>query len=81
MAAKCTAQLGEVVALVRAPLEPLQRATLGVVVVMDVHARDVAAGLAEQRIADVHAFAWQSQMRYYWEVSNPIWSGVLPCAG
>ncbi len=67
VAAKCTAQLRDVVALVRGELAPLQRATLGVVVVMDVHARDVAAELAAQRVADVAAFAWQSQLRTYWE--------------
>lgn len=68
VAAKCTAQLNEVVALVRAPQPPLARQTLGVVVVMDVHARDVAAELAAQRVADASAFAWQSQLRTYWEV-------------
>ena len=68
VAAKCTAQLNEVVALVRAPQPPLARQTLGVVVIMDVHARDVAAELAAQRVADASAFAWQSQLRTYWEV-------------
>ena len=68
VAAKCTAQLNEVVALVRAPQPPLARQTLGVVVVMDVHARDVAAELAAQRVADASAFVWQSQLRTYWEV-------------
>ncbi|KAI8468854.1 MAG: dynein heavy chain 8 [Monoraphidium minutum] len=68
-AARCGRQLGEVVELVRGELSPLNRATLSALVVMDVHARDVAAALAaEEGVAgSPGCFAWTSQLRTYFE--------------
>jgi dynein heavy chain len=65
----CGEQLNEVVELVRGELTPLNRATLSALVVMDVHARDVAAALAaEEGVAgQPGAFSWTSQLRQYWE--------------
>ncbi|RHY35268.1 hypothetical protein DYB32_000234 [Aphanomyces invadans] len=34
------------------------------------HVRDVTSSLMEQHVADVDAFAWQSQLRYAWNDSN-----------
>ncbi len=67
---KCDSQLQEIVRLVRGELTQQQRATLGSLVVMDVHARDVAAELVAQGITTVTDFAWQSQLRMYWEVRH-----------
>jgi dynein heavy chain, axonemal len=54
----------QVVELVRGQaLSKLERATLSAVVVMDVHARDIAALLAKRRVATVDDFAWMSQLR------------------
>eukprot|EP00955_Chlamydomonas_euryale_P117752 366496-Chlamydomonas_euryale.AAC.8 len=47
---KCTSDLMKVVDLVRGQLTGLQRATLGALVVMDVHARDVVSALVEKQI-------------------------------
>ena len=52
--------------LVRGELTKLQRATLGALVVMDVHARDVVTQLAEKGVSSDKAFDWQAQLRSYW---------------
>lgn len=68
---RCTAQLGDVVGLVRGELSGLARATLSALVVMDVHARDVAAQLAAEGIqGQAGHFSWLSQLRMYWEVRS-----------
>jgi hypothetical protein len=72
LACSCTAQLGDIVGLVRGELPDLARATLSALVVMDVHARDVAAQLAAEGIeGQASHFSWLSQLRMYWEVGGP----------
>ena len=51
----------------RGELSTLQRATLGALVVMDVHSRDVVAQLAAEGVAQASDFAWQAQLRTYWD--------------
>eukprot|EP00898_Chlorokybus_atmophyticus_P003847 jgi/Chlat1/4463/Chrsp29S04567 len=67
---ECTDSLGRIVSLVRGDLTKLARATLSALVVMDVHARDVVAMLSREGVGGVggeSGFAWQSQLRMYWE--------------
>jgi dynein heavy chain len=52
---------------VRGRLSDLDRITLGALIVIDVHARDVVAMLAENKVTDTSHFDWISQMRYYWD--------------
>jgi dynein heavy chain, axonemal len=71
-AGACTRDLNAVVEKVRSELSRLQRATLSALVVMDVHARDVTAALAAEGIEGAPGhFSWTSQLRLYWENTNP----------
>uniref|UniRef100_UPI0037E91524 dynein axonemal heavy chain 1 n=1 Tax=Semicossyphus pulcher TaxID=241346 RepID=UPI0037E91524 len=59
-------QLGDLVQLVRGGLSKMQRAVLSALIVIEVHAKDVAAKLVEQEVSSVSDFEWISQLRYYW---------------
>jgi dynein heavy chain, axonemal len=65
--AKLESQLKDTVDLVRAKLTKLQSISLGALIVIDVHAKDVTAELLKKKIDTINAFEWISQLRYYIE--------------
>ncbi|CDJ34396.1 uncharacterized protein EMH_0001030 [Eimeria mitis] len=65
-----TQQLLDLVALVRKGLSPMQSITIGALIVIDVHAKDIVQRLWEEEVSSVEAFEWIAQLRYYWRDDN-----------
>ena len=70
-------QLENVTALVRDPnLTKMHRRTIGALVTMDVHSRDVTQTMAEAGVEELNDFEWISQLRYYLEENDGRVLGV-----
>ena len=61
-------QITDLINLVRGELTKQQRMSIGALIVVEVHARDVVAKLVKNEIKATTDFDWVSQMRYYWEL-------------
>ena len=62
----------EIVEMVRGEMPKIHRITMGVLVVIEVHAKDVIKELIDQEVTEESAFEWISQMRYELNTNNNI---------
>lgn len=68
-----TNELNKVVTIVRGKnLSSMARLTLGALIVIDVHARDVIQKLQQQGVMSEKDFDWQNQLRYYWQDNHVV---------
>jgi len=63
--------ISDIVDLVRQDLSEIARLTLSALVTLDVHGKDVIVELARNDCSNVFEFQWISQLRYFWNETNP----------
>lgn len=66
-AAKLTGQLTELTGMVRSDLTNEVRKKVNTLIIIDVHARDIIDTYVRDSIVDAREFAWESQLRFYWD--------------
>eukprot|EP00750_Incisomonas_marina_P009230 INCI15857.2.p1 GENE.INCI15857.2~~INCI15857.2.p1 ORF type:complete len:4529 (-),score=890.01 INCI15857.2:58-13644(-) len=62
-----TDQLNTMVARVRLPMKKQLRKKINCLLILDVHARDIVDTFVRDSILDDREFAWESQLRFYWD--------------
>mmetsp|Transcript_31209 Transcript_31209/g.79123 ORF Transcript_31209/g.79123 Transcript_31209/m.79123 type:complete len:3875 (-) Transcript_31209:127-11751(-) len=67
--AKLKGEVNDLVKEVRTDLKKLMRKKVNTQIIVDVHARDVVDKFIRDSIMDIREFAWESQLRFYWDKS------------
>jgi len=60
-------EVNDLVRKVRTDLKKLMRKKVNTQIIVDVHARDVVDKFIRDSIMDIREFAWESQLRFYWD--------------
>ena len=55
---------------VRSDLTDEVRRKVNTLIIIDVHARDIVDTFVRDSIMDAREFAWESQLRFYWDRAN-----------
>jgi dynein heavy chain len=55
---------------VRSDLSDEVRRKVNTLIIIDVHARDIVDTFVRDSIMDAREFAWESQLRFYWDRSG-----------
>lgn len=58
-------ELLDIVKLVREKQDKIKRITLGTLIILEVHAREIVQEMHEKNINQIDQFEWQKQLRYY----------------
>ena len=66
----CNKRLESLIKLVQGKLGRGDRKKIITLITMDVHARDIIQRLVDERVKGPMSFAWQQQMRLYWDPST-----------
>ncbi|OXB71683.1 UNVERIFIED_CONTAM: hypothetical protein H355_014887 [Colinus virginianus] len=60
-------QLNELIGLVRQSLDACTRKKVNTLIILDVHARDIADKLVREAVFSANNFEWESHLRFYWQ--------------
>ncbi|ORC87581.1 dynein heavy chain [Trypanosoma theileri] len=69
-------QILRTVDLVKQSLSKLQRTLVCTLIVLNVHNRDIVQTLHESKVVSAQDFAWAQQLRYYWESTDTVKTGM-----
>ena len=67
LSSKLTGQLVDLTGMVRRDLSGEVRKKVNTLIITDVHARDIIEAFVRDSVMDAREFAWESQLRYYWD--------------
>ena len=67
---KLSTELSNMITMVRSPLHANTRRKVNSSLIIDVHARDVVSSFVRESILSSKEFAWESQLRFYWNKSD-----------
>ncbi|KAH7827202.1 dynein haevy chain 9, inner dynein arm 5 [Monocercomonoides exilis] len=70
MMEKCETTLELLTDLARGKLNPQQRTSVGALIVVEVHARDIVEELIRDGVSSASDFDWQKRLRYYWDAKE-----------
>ena len=67
LSSKLTNQLADLTSMVRRDLGGEARKKVNTLIITDVHARDIIETFVRDSVMDAREFAWESQLRFYWD--------------